>query len=108
MQTEQVRERFSRIEQYVDNAAKACQTSGAVPDQLRECLNELEQQSDQAKQAAQQDQSDEKLRQCVDNLEEVGDRAMRACKDAGNVDQEIQNALRQAHDAISDLKQQLH
>jgi dsDNA-specific endonuclease/ATPase MutS2 len=108
MQTQQIRQKFSNIEQCVDNAARACQQSGAVPEQLRHCLDQLESQSDQAKQMMQAAETDERLRQCVDRMEELGDRAMQECRSASGVDRPVQEAIRQAHDAISDLKRNLH
>lgn len=108
MQASQIQERFSNIEQCVDNAAIACQGSDAVPEELRNCLSELDRESDQAKQIVQSENNDERIRQCVDKLEEIGDRAMQACRQAGNVDPQVQTAVSQAHDAISTLKRQLH
>ena len=54
----QIRERFSQVEQCVDNAAQMCEMSNDVPDRLRTCLSELEQESDHAIQVAEQQQSD--------------------------------------------------
>lgn len=108
MQMDQIRERFSQVEQCIDNAAQMCDMSSDVPDRLRTCLNELEQESDHAKQVAEQAQDEEEVRQCVSKLEKLGDRAMQACGQAEYVDQQVQNAVRQARKAISSLKQQLH
>ena len=108
MQTPQIRDKFSNIEKCVDNAARACQQSAAVPEQLRSCINELESQSYQARQILQDDQSEDQLRQCVDRMEELGDKAMRECRTSANLDQPVSEAIRQTHDAISDLKHTLH
>lgn len=104
----QIRERFSQVEQCVDNAAQMCEMSSDVPDRLRTCLSELEQESDHAIQVAEQQQSDDQIRQCVSKLEKIGDRAVQACSQGEYVDQQVQNAVRQARKAISSLKQQLH
>lgn len=108
MQATQLRDRFSQVEQCVDNAAQMCEMSSDVPDRLRTCLSELEQESDHAMQVAEQGQSEEQIRQCVSKLEKIGDRAMQACSQGDYVDQQVQNAVRQARKAISTLKQQLH
>lgn len=108
MPTQQLRDRFSQVEQCIDNAAQMCEMSSDVPDRLRTCLSELEQESDHAIQIAEQDQSDEQIRQCVSKLEKIGDRAMQACSQGDYVDQGLQNAVRQARKAISSLKQQIH
>lgn len=108
MQTSEVREKISNIEQCVDKAARACQQSSAVPDPLRKCLNELESESDQARQLIQNTDSADQIRQCIDRLEQLGDRAVQECQRSSTVDRPLQNAVQQAHDAISDLKRVLH
>jgi hypothetical protein len=109
MQASQLRERFSQVEQCVDAAAQMCEMSTDVPERLRTALSELEQESDHAMQVAEQGQGDDQIRQCVSKLEKIGDRAMQACSQGGGyVDQQVQNAVRQARKAISTLKQQLH
>lgn len=108
MQMNEIRNRFSQVEQCIDHAAEACQMSRDMPDQLRNCLSQLEQESDHAKKVVDNAQNEESIRQCVDKLEMLGDRAMQTCRQSGNVDKQVENALRQAHDAISRLKHQLH
>lgn len=108
MQLDQIKERFSQVEQCIDNAAQMCDMSSDVPERLRSCLNELEQESDHALQAAEQGQDEEQVRQYVTRMEKLGDRAMQACSQESYVDQQVQMAVRQARKAISTLKQQLH
>lgn len=108
MQPSHVKEEFPKIEQYIDNAAQLCQTSSNVPDQLRNFLSELDKESDEAKAMLAQEQNEKRIVDCIDHLEQLGDRAMQACKQAGNVDTQVEQALRQAHDALSDLKHRLH
>jgi len=105
---QQLIERFSQVEQCIDNAAQMCEMSKDVPERLRTYLNELEQESDHAMQVAEQGQGNEQIRQCVTKLEKIGDRAMQECSQGDYVDQQVQNAVRQARKAISTLKQQLH
>ena len=107
MQTNQVKERFSAIERSIDKAAKMCDSGSNIPANLRTCLQELDQQSDRARQAL-SSQDDTQIIQCIDKLESLGDRAMHACKQADNVDQELKSAVQEAHDAISQLKHQIH
>ncbi|RJF96072.1 hypothetical protein [Noviherbaspirillum saxi] len=108
MQATQLKERFSQVEQCIDNAAQMCEMSSDVPDRLRTCLSELERESDHASQVAEQGQGPDQLRQCVSKLEKIGDRAMQACSQTEYVDVQLQNAVRQARKAISTLKQHLH
>lgn len=54
-------------------------------------------------------QIEEAVIQCVDELEELGDQAKAACeKNGGNVDQQLKQAVMQAHEELRNLKHQLH
>lgn len=108
MQPSQVKEHFPSVKRSIDNAAQLGQITKDVPDEVRNSLSELGRESDQVRQVFEQEQNDERIRQCVTRLEKLGDRAMQACRQSSNVDWEVQSALREAHDAISDLKHRLH
>ncbi|SNS90896.1 hypothetical protein SAMN06265795_10933 [Noviherbaspirillum humi] len=104
----QIRERLVKIETVIDDAARACQTGQNVPDELRRTIDELERESDSAKQMAQTESAEDRFLDCVDRLEEIGDRAKRYCNEARVLDQRVQQAVTQAHDMISTLKHELH
>jgi len=53
-------------------------------------------------------QDEERIRQCVDQLEELSDEAEKAAERANNVDDQVKDAIMQAHSELSSLKQQLH
>lgn len=109
MQPSHVKDEFPRIEQCIDNAAQICQLTSGIPDDLRDCLSELDRESDRAKAMLMEEQNGNRIVQCIDALEKIGDRAMQACKQAGNsVDDQLQKAVKDAHDALSDLKHRLH
>lgn len=109
MQPSHVKEEFPRIEQTIDNAAQICQLTSGVPDDLRECLSELDSESDRIKAMLLEEENGNRIRQAVDALEKLGDRAMQACRQSGGqVDERLQNAVKDAHDALSDLKHRLH
>jgi methyl-accepting chemotaxis protein len=107
MQTSEIRQRFQHIEQAIQQAAQACQSASSVPTDLKNCVQELDQKSGQARQTM-QSQDENQLRQCVDDLEQIGDRAKDACERAGDVDATVKNAVLQAHRELSDLKHQMH
>jgi hypothetical protein len=67
----------------------------------------LDQQTGQAKQVL-QSQNENQIIQCVDSLEDLGDRAKAACEQAGNLNQNVRDAVMQAHKELSDLKHNLH
>lgn len=107
MQTSEIRQRFQHIEQTIHQAAQACQQAGTIPNDLKSCIQELDQKSEQARQSM-QSQDEGRMRQVVDDLEQIGDRAKDACERAGNVDNSVKNAVMQAHRELSDLKHQMH
>ncbi len=109
MQADEVRQRFSKIEQTIQQASQACERAGSgVPSDLKNSIQQLDQQSSKARQELQQAQDQESIVQCVDELEELGDRAKAACEKGGNVDQQLKQAVLKAHEELSQLKHQLH
>ncbi len=109
MQAEEVRKRFSQIEQTIRQASQACERAGAgVPMDLRNCIQQLDSQSSQAREQLKQTQDEQSIIDCVDQLEELGDQAKAACEGQQNVDQQLKQAVMQAHQELSQLKHQLH
>jgi hypothetical protein len=109
MQINEVKQRIDRVEQCADDAERAIQ-AGSVSGELRQSVDAMHQQARQAQQAcgSQQQQGDpSQLRNVVQQLEQAGDRAMQACRNAGNVDPGLQQAIQRAHEEASNLKKQL-
>ena len=107
MQINEIQQRFSHIEQTIHQAAQVCESTASVPMDLKDSVQKLEQQSNQAKSMMQQG-DEENIRQCVNELEQLGDRAKDACQQAPKVDESLKNMVMQAHRELSDLKHQLH
>jgi predicted site-specific integrase-resolvase len=108
MQPSQVRDFFSSVEQSIGNAAELCQMTTDVPEDVRECLSELERESEHARRMLEQEDDDNRIIQYIDRLEKLGDRAIEACREAGNaVDPQVGSAAQQARDAIADMKRRL-
>ena len=109
MRIEEVRQRFNQIEQTIHEASQACERAGeGVPVDLKNSIQKLDQRSSQVREELQQAQDEEKVIRCVDELEELGDNAKAACEKGGNVDQQLKQAVMQAHEELSNLKHQLH
>jgi flagellar hook-basal body complex protein FliE len=109
MQFSEVKQRIDRVEQFADEAERAVQ-SGSVPGELRQSVDAMHRQARQAQQecSSQQQQGDQgRLRDVVMQLEQAGDRAMQACRSAGKVDPQVQQAVQRAHDEASNLKKQI-
>lgn len=107
MQPSQVKNYFPGVKRYIDNAAQLCQITTEVPDNVRGFLGELDREAGEAVRIFEEEANENRIRQCVDRLEKLGDRAVAACASV-KVDEQVENAVRQAHDAISDLKHRLH
>jgi hypothetical protein len=108
MRSDEIQQRFSQIENTIHNAAKRCELAQAVPMDLKDSLQQLDQKAIHARNIL-QSQDENQIRKCVDELEELGDRAKDACEHSkGNLDGELQTAIMQAHRELSDLKHQLH
>lgn len=107
MQQNELRQRFERIEQTIHQAARACAHATGVPMDVKDCVQKMDQETAHVRQTM-QSQDERQIVQVVDNLEELGDRAKDACERAGKVDQELRDAVMQAHRELSDLKHQLH
>jgi type VI protein secretion system component VasF len=108
MQSSEIQQRFNHIEQTIHQAAQVCQSATTVPMDLKDCVQQLDRKSGQARKIMQQSQDEDTIRQCVYDLEQLGDRAKDACQRAGNVDDELKSAVMQAHRELSDLKHELH
>lgn len=110
MQISEVKQRIDQVEQCADEAERAMQQTASVPADLRQSVDAMHKQARQAQQAvsSQQQQGDQsRLRDVVMQLEQAGDRAMQACRNAGNVDPGLQQAVQRAHQEASNLKKQL-
>lgn len=108
MQASELKQRIDRVEQCADQAERAMQ-AGSVQAELRQSVDAMHQQARQAQQACAsgQQQGDQGLRDVVNQLEQASDRAMQACRNAGNVDPKLQQAVQSAHDEASSLKKQM-
>ena len=109
MQQEQLKQRIERLEQSADEAKQACQKAGNVPEDLRQCVMNLHSQASATKHATQGQESatEDSLRKDIVQLEETADRAMQACRSAGNVDPQLQQAVQRAHAEASSLKKEV-
>lgn len=109
MQAEEVRQRFSQIEKTIQQASQACERAGTgVPTDLKNCIQQLDTQSSQARQQLQGAADEQSIIDCVDQLEELGDQAKAACEKQQGVDQQLKQAVMQAHQELSQLKHKLH
>ena len=107
MQVKEVARRFGAIEHAIGLAAQLCGKQQGMPMDLKDCINQLDQQKSAVRQAI-DTQDDARIRQAVDQMESLGDRAKRACGTASSVTPEMKSAVLKVHDELSDLKHQMH
>lgn len=107
LQSSEIQKRFSHLQQTINEASRVCRSGQSIPQDLKDCVNELDQQW-QSAQSTMSSQDQDSIRECVDRLEEIGDRAERACQSASGVDEQVKQCVDTLHSELSDFKQQLH
>ncbi|HEY4542805.1 MAG TPA: hypothetical protein VIG66_10590 [Noviherbaspirillum sp.] len=103
----QIQQQYNQAEAAIREAAQRCESTASVPMDLKDCIQQLDQQSSQARSVI-QSQDENRIRECVDQLEELGDKAKAACESGGQVDPQLKDAVIQVHEQLSNLKHQLH
>ena len=108
MQADQIKQSIQRAEESADQAKSAIQ-QGSAPDELKQTVMSLHSQLSQAQQQIRQQpqMGESELRNVVLQAEQTSDRAMEACRSAGNVDPQLQQAVQRTHDELSQLKKQI-
>jgi small-conductance mechanosensitive channel len=107
LQASEIQKRFTHLERTIEKASQACHADTTLPQNLMDCVNQLDKQSESAKKIM-ESQDENRLRQCIDDLERVGDRAEQACQSGTNIDVKVTRAVTSVHAELSDLKKQLH
>ena len=106
MNSQELKQCIDKIEECADQAKQAVQ-AGSAPNELRQSIDQLHQQAREGKQAG-AGTGEAQLRECVLKLEQIADRAMQACRNAGSqVDQKTQQAVQRAHDEASRAKKEI-
>jgi CHASE3 domain sensor protein len=106
LQAREIQQRFSTIQQTIKDAEQAV-SSGDAPDELKNCIEKMARESQQAQQVM-QSQDQQRMVECVDNLESMGDEAKRITRSASTMSPQLQSAVTRVHDELSNLKHQLH
>jgi methyl-accepting chemotaxis protein len=106
LQAREIQQRFSTIQQTIKDAEQAVR-SGDAPDELKNCIEKMARESQQAQQVM-QSQDQQRMVECVDNLESMGDEAKRITRSASTMSPQLQSAVTRVHDELSNLKHQLH
>ena len=76
LQANEIQQRFTHIQQTIQEAEQACKQAGDAPDEIRTVIDKLSREAKQA-QSVMQSNDQQRIQQCVDNLEDMGDEAKR-------------------------------
>lgn len=107
MQVSEIRQRLGNVERNIHQASQACNSGANISSELKDCVQQLDQQTSQACQDI-QSQTETMIVQRVDQLEDLSDRAKREIERSNNIDSQIRTTIMQVHKELSNLKHQLH
>ena len=104
MEVNQIKMELAQVEHVIDRAAQAVQDDEASPQELKDCVKQLDVQTRKARLSRDADD----LLQYIDEMEETSDRAKIACEKTNDLGTEARAAVMQAHRRLSDLRYNLH
>jgi DNA repair exonuclease SbcCD ATPase subunit len=107
LQANEIQQRFTHIQQTIKQAEQACQKASDAPAEIRECIDKLSREAQQA-QSVMQSSDQARIMQCVDKLEDMGDDAKRISRSLPTMPAEVEAAVTRVHAELSDLKHKLH
>ncbi len=107
MNLNELKQCIDSIEECADKAKHAAQ-AGHVPAELRRYVESLHQQASQAKASAAQQLDERASHDAVMEIERIADQAMRVCREAGNqVDPKVRDAVQRVHGEASQATRRL-
>lgn len=106
LQPAEIQQRFSLIQQTVNQAEDVTRNDQGAPSEIRDCIQKIAHELPQAQRVMQSnDQS--QIVECIDRLEEMGDEAKRMVR-TQQASPQVASVVTRVHDVLSDLKHQLH
>jgi hypothetical protein len=107
LQHTEVKQRFTRIERDIEEAAKSCSTDAKLPKNFKDCVMEWKQHAVKAKPIF-ESHDDNQMLLCVDDLEKIGERAEAALEHIVDADSKIKNSILRANSELIDLMKKMH
>jgi hypothetical protein len=106
VQHEEIQQRLGFIDRTIVHAMRACHLDDSVPDNLKDCVQQLGQHASQAQRAL--DSHDVPgVRQTVDALARISDHAQHHLHPADGMNYELKSAVILTHIELSALRYQL-
>jgi len=107
LQTAEIQQRFNHLQQTIGEAEQACKSSQDTPNEVRDCIEKLARESQQA-QSVMQSNDQARIVECVDNLEEMGDEVKRVSRSSPQMPAHLEAVVTRVHAELSDFKHKLH
>jgi len=107
LQANEIQQRFTHIQQTIGEAEQACRSAGDTPDEMRQCIEKLSREVQQAK-TVMQSNDQQRIIQCVDSLEDLGDEAKRVSRTLSTMPADVEAAVTRVHKELSEFKHKLH
>ncbi|MET3130872.1 hypothetical protein AAKU55_001130 [Oxalobacteraceae bacterium GrIS 1.11] len=107
LQANEIQQSFRTIEQAIGEAAQACSAERNLPNELRDCIQRLDRQSDLAREVF-QSHDEMRIRKLLENLEQLGERARKVCGNCAQLTSQMKNAVFLVHEALAGLKHRLN
>ena len=107
LQSNEIQQRLSHIQQTIGQAEQACNSSADTPPELKACIQQLARESKQADQVIKSN-DEARIIECVDRLEDMGDDAKRMSRSESHISPQVETAVTKVHAELSELKHKLH
>ena len=108
LEIRQVRQQLTQVGLIIHRATQALRSDKSAPKELIDCVQRLDQQSQQAQQRVQDPEDEFVLMRYIADMEESGDRVKEACDKASELSPRTKSAVQLAHKQVSTLKYQIH
>ena len=108
MEIRQIRLQLTQVGLIIHRATQALRSDKAAPKELIDCVQRLDQQSQQVQRKIQDAEDELALMRYIADMEETSDRANEACEKASELSPQAKSAVQLAHKQISSLKYRLH
>jgi DNA repair ATPase RecN len=107
LQANEIKQRFSHLQQTIGEAEQACKQSQDTPAELRNCIEKLSREYKQAQQVMQSNDQ-QRIIDCVDSLEDIGDEVKRVSRSSPQMPAHLEAVVTRVHAELSDFKHKLH
>jgi uncharacterized protein YoxC len=107
LQANEIKQRFSHLQQTIGEAEQACKSAQDAPTEVRNCIEKLSREYKQA-QDVMQSNDQNRIVQCVDSLEAMGDEVKRVSRSLPQMPAHLEACVTKVHAELSDYKHKLH